>query len=348
MCIRGSRIVHVLESAAATTGFSAALYYLFLSSAFRREQKAVLQGKVQYRHSLNVPGRSSYLLRRNIHRLEKGLIMEPRRPVFARRYIGETVAAYATWCRNGDPGSTADTRQPEHGWARGVLDEYFSVVLSDEPKIARARDMYESVRGSTDGSVGPKPYAAAELASVPVSPESFRELCRIRRSVRWFDPTPVPREAVDRAIESAGTAPSACNRQPFEYLIFDKPDLVKRIGAIPGGTAGFSQNFPAVAVLVGDLGAYFDERDRHLIYIDGSLSAMTFLLALQAEGLSTCSINWPDVAGRERAMREAVQLPEYKRIVMLIAIGYARGAGLIPVSIKKPVDQLRSFNDLKG
>lgn len=73
------------------TRFLASIYYALFSCQFSREHKAVLAGKAAYQQSLKDIGETSVLLRRNIHRLEKGLIMQPRRDVFAENFIGETV-----------------------------------------------------------------------------------------------------------------------------------------------------------------------------------------------------------------------------------------------------------------
>jgi hypothetical protein len=78
----------------ATSGISASLYYTFISRQFDREHKSVLAGRIEYKQSLTNIGISSVLLRRNIHRLEKGLIMQPRRDIFAEAYILETVKNY--------------------------------------------------------------------------------------------------------------------------------------------------------------------------------------------------------------------------------------------------------------
>ena len=106
------------------------------------------------------------------------------------------------------------------------------------------------------------------------------------------------------------------------------------------GTVGFAENIPALAVVVGDLSCYQEYRDRHLIYIDASLAAMQFMLALETLGLSTCPINWPDIEVREQKMQKLLNLPAFQRPVMLIAIGYADPEALIAYSQKKDVEQL--------
>src|SRR5690606_24595895 len=67
----------------ALNGFLSSVYYAFFSRQFQREHRAVLLGRLQYWASLAEIGESCVLLRRNIHRLEKGLIMRPRRERFA-------------------------------------------------------------------------------------------------------------------------------------------------------------------------------------------------------------------------------------------------------------------------
>ena len=70
----------------------APLYYALCSSAFRREQETLLAGFRAYERSLQTGDTdTTALLRRNTHRLEKGLTMIPRRDVFAVEYIEETV-----------------------------------------------------------------------------------------------------------------------------------------------------------------------------------------------------------------------------------------------------------------
>ena len=54
------------------------------------------------------------------------------------------------------------------------------------------------------------------------------ELVR-RRSVRHFSSEPVPRELIELAIASAGTAPSGANRQPWHFVAVSDPAVKSRI-----------------------------------------------------------------------------------------------------------------------
>ena len=78
----------------AANRLTATLYAIPGLLTFNREQYAVLRGRREYYRNLKKARITHVELRRNIHRLEKGMSMRPRRPVFARDYIGETLDFY--------------------------------------------------------------------------------------------------------------------------------------------------------------------------------------------------------------------------------------------------------------
>lgn len=336
------RVRSAAEHFFSKSAWLSSIYYAFFSRAFRREHHGVLRGIVQYSKNGAASEETSPLLRRNIHRLEKGLLMRPMREVFALDYIGETAQCYfdvvAARQRNGHAVSE------ELQWARDVLQRYFSATGS-HPVIDDLRTRFDATEHPAPGPDQCRIPYRRDLTKPPsIAYEDFLELARRRRSVRWFLKQKVPRELIDKAIQAAALSPSACNRQPFHFRIFDEPELVKRVASLPMGTSGYSDNIPTVVVVLGKLENFFIEKDRHLIYIDGSLAAMSFAYALECLGLSTCMINWPDVEGRERKMARALSLRPDERPIMLIAVGYPDPEGLVAASIKKPLHQLRSFN----
>lgn len=144
------------------------------------------------------------------------------------------------------------------------------------------------------------------VRSPSVDYDDLLELSKRRRSVGWLRQEPVPRELIRKAVDVASMSLSTCNRQPFEFHVFDDPELVEELAPLPAGMKGFHHNFPAIVVLVGELRNYYGERDRHLIYIDASLAAMGFVYAAETLGLSTCCINWPDIEEYEQKADEVL------------------------------------------
>ena len=327
----------------AKSGFLCSLYYALCSDSFRREHRGVVCGRLRYMRQARSSSGSRYLLRRNIHLLEKGLLMRPRRGVFALDYLQETVAAYGRALQLGKTSPELGCRT-ELQWAADVLTRYFELARP-HPVIDRLRDRFRTLHATVpERAATAVPYERGVAGPPPVKYEGLLELARRRRSVRWFLQKPVPREMIDRAIAVAAVSPSACNLQAFEFRVFDDAELTEKVAAIPAGTVGFGHNFPVVVVLTGQLHAWFGEEDRHLIYIDASLAAMAFLFALEAQGLSSCCLNWPDLQPQERRMAKLLGLEPDERVIMLIALGFPDPQGLVAYSQKKPLAELRSFN----
>lgn len=328
---------------AARSATLASLYYTVASAAFRREHAATLRGRLRYLDQERQLGRHEYLLRRNVHMLEKGLVMRPRRAIFALEYLSATVRCYGAIRALLDAApERVDVRQLR--WAHDVLATYFDAA-GPHRTIDKIRARWDGIPplGELEAAAEIAPYHRDLGGPPPVAYPDLLALALRRRSVRWFLPKPVPRALIDRALEVATLSPSACNRQPFEFRVFDDPASIARIATIPKGTAGFAQGFPAFAVVVGRMRAFFSERDRHLIYIDGALASMSFVLALESLGLASCLINWSDQPQPERQMAEALGLAPDERPVVCVAFGYPDPDGMVPYSEKRPLNLLRRY-----
>src|SRR5690606_4502513 len=101
-------------------------YYALFNRGFDREHQAVLSGRQTWENSKSGSSATTSLLRRNTHRLEKGLLMRPRRSLFALDYIEETVEFYCGLV-TGTPVERLE-QDDELRWASDVLNQYFDVV----------------------------------------------------------------------------------------------------------------------------------------------------------------------------------------------------------------------------
>lgn len=327
---------------------------------FNREQYAVLRGRSRYYSNIRRPMRNNIGLRRNVHRIEKGMVMQPRRDVFALDYLGETID-FLERAIERRPGRANEIDPNEFAWAKDVLTGYFEMVDQTNPVIAEAKQRFESLISAVEPVEGVdehpidrhldedamrRPFERDQVHGELISYDQMKDLAVHRRSVRWFEQKPVPRELIDRALEVARQAPTACNRLPYEFRIFDDPELAHEIASIPFGTAGYSHQVPAVAVLVGKLDHYFSPRDRHAIYVDSSLAAMSFIFGLETQGLGSTIINWPDFEPLEIKMQKTLGLDASERVVMLIGFGYPDPKGGVPFSQKKSIESIRTYNKL--
>ncbi|WP_165732998.1 nitroreductase family protein [Polaribacter sp. 20A6] len=324
--------------------FFSSLYYLLFSSQFKREQHAVLKGKMKHLKDLKFHKNNIYTLIRNVHRVEKGLIMKERRLIFAVDFITETMDAFvALWSVEKMEGNL------QYRWFYDVLNEYFSVTGSHaviDVEKARFQDhtkRYITKERNID-SIKNAPYKRELKLESKISYDQFYDLTVYRRSVRWFLDKKVSHDLVDKAILAAKQSPSACNRQPFKFKIFDDPILLKQVANLPMGVKGYVEGIPMMIAVVGSLDAYFDERDRHIIYIDGSLASMTFMYALETLGLSSCAINWPDIEVLEKKMESTLKLEKHERVIMCIAVGHPDLDLKVAYSGKRDISDIRTYN----
>ncbi|WP_252699693.1 nitroreductase family protein [Natronosalvus vescus] len=314
--------------------------YFALHQTFYIEQQTMLHGQATYHEEEEQRENPRHRIIRNIHRIEKGLSMKNRRSVFAEGYIKETVHdVISAWKRNEHP-------DDQLYWAVDVLSKYFETVEVND-NIRGSKIIFESFLADINyepGNRTPKPRQ--EFECEPVEHEDLKKLAEQRSSTRWFKQRKVPRERIDDALEVAIQSPTACNRQPFEFRIYDDDELIKEIVELPMGTKGYRENVPCLAVIVGKQRAYFHNRDRHVVYIDSSLAAMSFQFALETLGLASCCINWPAIPWREREMAELINLDNDEEVIMLMAIGYPDEEGMVPYSEKKDLDSIRKYNKL--
>ena len=156
-------------------------------------------------------------------------------------------------------------------------------------------------------------------------------ILRARRSCRRYDPArPVPTPLLDLCVEAARLAPSACNRQPWRFVLATDPAVVAqlRAGARRAGVPHpWWDHVPAFVALCAKLdllthtvAPIFSGIPYYLL--DLGIAGEHFVLAAETLGLGTCWIGWFD----ERAARRILQLPRSWRLVSLLTVGWPEAA----------------------
>lgn len=169
---------------------------------------------------------------------------------------------------------------------------------------------------------------------------TLEQLAVQRRSVRSFRPEPVDLALVRRAVQVAQLSPSACNRQPWRLHLYNERTTINALLALQNGNRGFGHTIPTLLVLTSDARSFFDASERHEPYIDGGLFAMSLVLALQAQGIASCCLNWCVEPTQDSAAHQVGQIPASERIVMFIATGHAEDSALVPRSPRRETDSV--------
>lgn len=176
----------------------------------------------------------------------------------------------------------------------------------------------------------------------------FIDLVKKRQSDRAYSDKTVDRTIIDRCIEAARLAPSACNSQPWSFIIVDDQELRKDIAAkmhdvIMKGNK-FTLSAPVFVVVIEEkpnitsrVGGFL--KGKQYTFLDIGIAAEHFCLQASQEGLGTCMLGWFDEAG----VRKLLNIPSNRRIPLVITLGYPV-SDLIRQKVRKPIETIRFFN----
>ena len=175
--------------------------------------------------------------------------------------------------------------------------------------------------------------------------KSFLELAQARQSDRAFVAgAKIEREVLERIVEAARMAPSACNGQPWHFtVVTDENILADYVKAIVGlGMNKFVKDAAAL-VLITLESTNFSSRvgsgikDKNFPLMDLGIATAYMTLAAEDEGVGSCILGWFD----EKRIKELAGIPNGRRVMLIVALGVAAGAKRRKV--RKAFDEVVSF-----
>ncbi len=143
-----------------------------------------------------------------------------------------------------------------------------------------------------------------------------------RRTIRRFEPKPVPKEAIEWLIDCARLAPSAANLQPLRFIatVDDKVigsalPFLRWAGYVRPRRDPVPGAYPkAMVVVCHDR----EVSDSHFLCYDVGSAVQTILLAGVSRGLGGCWIGAIEEAG----LRDVFKVSENWKIHCVVALGY--------------------------
>jgi len=177
---------------------------------------------------------------------------------------------------------------------------------------------------------------------------SFLELVNKRYSVRNYKSTPVEREKIDRCIKAARLAPSACNSQPWKFIVVDDPELKNELSiAAFKGVLDFNHfvfKAPVLVLIVSERQKSVAKiagivKKKNFSLMDIGIAAEHFCLQAAEVGLGTCMLGWFN----EKKLKKKLSIPKLKRVELIISVGFSADDD-IPHKKRKSVDEILSYN----
>jgi nitroreductase/NAD-dependent dihydropyrimidine dehydrogenase PreA subunit len=196
-------------------------------------------------------------------------------------------------------------------------------------------------------------------AEFRIEPAQAEQLLQARRSIRRYREQLVPRELIERALDSARYAPSGVNLQPVAWTVLSGRDRVHELaaGVLEWARALVEQSHPLAVRLnfgrfLASWAAGEDEilrRAPHVVLAHtpvgdaagpgAAVIAMTyFQIAATAIGLGTCWAGYLQIAlGMSPAIVKLAAVPDGRQVHAASMLGYAKHA-YAAIPPRKPLD----------
>ncbi len=166
----------------------------------------------------------------------------------------------------------------------------------------------------------------------------FKQLVLSRYSCRNYLSKEVPEDLLTDLFEVCRYAPSASNRQPWEFLVITKPELLNKVQK--SYHRDWFKTAPVVIVVLADLlEAWVRGDGKNHADIDVSIIIDHFTLAAAEKGLGTCWVCNFDV----NMVKDIFNLDNDKELVALISVGYP-ATNEIPDKKRKGIEDFVHFN----
>ena len=137
-----------------------------------------------------------------------------------------------------------------------------------------------------------------------------------RRSIRAYDSKPVEKEKIEAVLEAARLAPSARNRQKWQFIVVTDPEIKDKMFEACNNQPSVKQA-PAVIVACGqDPG--FMSCGQPVETIDVSIAFSFIILKAYEEGLGTC---WLGNFNKDK-VKAALGIPDDVSVVAVTPLGY--------------------------
>ncbi|MBS6007604.1 MAG: nitroreductase family protein [Clostridium baratii] len=179
----------------------------------------------------------------------------------------------------------------------------------------------------------------------------FFTLINKRESVRGYLDKQVEREKIIKIIEAARLAPSACNAQPWKFVVVNDKEITREVAKNLYepmiGLNKFALTAPVFIVIVGEkrnltskMGELIKKKD--YTSIDIGIASEHICLAATELGIGTCMMGW----FKEKEIKKLLNINKNKEIHLVISLGYYDDKE--PRNkVRKPIDEILSFNEYK-
>ncbi len=152
------------------------------------------------------------------------------------------------------------------------------------------------------------------------------EAINTRRSVRAYAPDAIPADVLGRMQQALRFAPSACNLQPWQFILVTDSSLRRKLAQAAQDQL-FMADAPVTVVGCGLPEQAYKSMGgcRSSVEIDVAIALDHLTLAAVADGLGTCWIGAFD----ETKVKRLLEVPQNVQVVAITPLGYPASSDMI-------------------
>jgi len=136
------------------------------------------------------------------------------------------------------------------------------------------------------------------------------DVVRTVLAVRSFQDKPIPKETVQRIIESARLTASSINGQPWHFIVVENRDTLRALGGMLR-TGPYVARAPLAVVVAIDKTVY--------AVSDGSRAIQSMILTAWSEGVGS---NWVGFIGGLDSIKPLLNIPKEIDVLAVVPFGY--------------------------
>ncbi|MCC8070429.1 MAG: nitroreductase family protein [Bacteroidales bacterium] len=161
--------------------------------------------------------------------------------------------------------------------------------------------------------------------------DNEKDIILERVSVREYTDEAITPEQCERLLRAAMAAPSACNRQPWQFVVVNDHEILGRI-ADAEQYMKMARHAPMAILVCGDLELALPGRESEFWVQDCSAATENILLEARNLGLGAVWTGIAPMQEREDFFRRLLNLPANITPLCLVVVGH-------PARDRKPLDK---------
>lgn len=158
---------------------------------------------------------------------------------------------------------------------------------------------------------------------------------RARRNVRSYQPDPVADADLDRIAEAGWRAPSAGNRQHWEFIVVTDREQLRALSTVWRGAGHIAGAAAAIAQVIPQ---YDDDHAKLISYYDLGQATYAMMVAAADLGIGTGHASVAD----QEAARKILGVPDDHDVAFMLGIGYPADRPLRPIvkPNRRPINEV--------